>query len=709
MLKKTVVFLIAIMMVFPSSLVPSEALAPTNETPFKISETAVSTEQSWEDLGESGLLPQDPYFSMDVWDNKMSVAASDKTNGGKATVYQYDGSGWAAIGNLGFSQGVARGIQIDVYEGVYYAAFSDGGFGCKPTVMKYDGLAEGQWVNVGDRGFGRYPASVLSLQIYDGTPYLAYASDKEIALMKFNGASWEQMASLVRQGDIRINSIKLSMDEGVPNIAWKQVEEGVYKDVAFIATYRDNQLDIHGNGPGDGPVTNSLYWFDFYVEDGISYFAQTKSSGALVFKFDETYAMPHEVAGENATVCSNYTLCPDGGDLYLAFNGASGVQVKKRSGNSWNSVAADFPDAGNNFIMKVEDGTPYIAYLVDGKISAVKYGTHYTGTLASGKIELILNKSIMKVNGLEQEIDPGRGTKSEAKDGTTFLPLRSIIEAMGGSIDWNSAEKKVSVECNGATLEFGIGSTKAEVNGVEKTMDEAPYTSKSGRTMMPLRFVAENLGCQVGWDGDTKTVTIQYEETESTGAEEIEQSNLASWTGVWDSLYGTMLLTQSGDKVTGVYEADDFAIEGTVNGSTLTGTFQEFEDKGSFEFVLSPDGTFQGERRYQGSDESSEWTGSFITGSFGSEGTSWGGVWYTEYGPLIVTQNNNYFTGIYMGTNKYTMEGTVSGGTVTGRIQEVDTQGDMVLTIADNGKSFTGKWRYDGEEEWSEWSGIKKR
>ncbi|MGB9808516.1 MAG: stalk domain-containing protein [Caldanaerobacter sp.] len=32
----------------------------------------------------------------------------------------------------------------------------------------------------------------------------------------------------------------------------------------------------------------------------------------------------------------------------------------------------------------------------------------------------------------------------------------------------------------------------------------------NGRTMLPLRFVAENLGCDVQWDGTTKTITITY-------------------------------------------------------------------------------------------------------------------------------------------------------------------------------------------------------
>ncbi|MGC8789790.1 MAG: copper amine oxidase N-terminal domain-containing protein [Caldisericum sp.] len=33
----------------------------------------------------------------------------------------------------------------------------------------------------------------------------------------------------------------------------------------------------------------------------------------------------------------------------------------------------------------------------------------------------------------------------------------------------------------------------------------------NGRTMLPLRFVAESLGADVQWDGTTKTITITYQ------------------------------------------------------------------------------------------------------------------------------------------------------------------------------------------------------
>ena len=49
-------------------------------------------------------------------------------------------------------------------------------------------------------------------------------------------------------------------------------------------------------------------------------------------------------------------------------------------------------------------------------------------------------------------------------------------------------------------------------DGVNKTMDVAPV-SINDRTMVPVRFAAENLGCTVGWNDAIKEVIIKYLQT----------------------------------------------------------------------------------------------------------------------------------------------------------------------------------------------------
>ncbi len=53
----------------------------------------------------------------------------------------------------------------------------------------------------------------------------------------------------------------------------------------------------------------------------------------------------------------------------------------------------------------------------------------------------------------------------------------------------------------------------ARINGKEAQIDENPNVTPmivSGRTFLPLRYVAENLGFAVGWDGETQTITLTY-------------------------------------------------------------------------------------------------------------------------------------------------------------------------------------------------------
>ena len=56
---------------------------------------------------------------------------------------------------------------------------------------------------------------------------------------------------------------------------------------------------------------------------------------------------------------------------------------------------------------------------------------------------------IMTVNGTESEIDPGRGTAPIIQNGRTLVPIRAIIEAMGGSVNWDEETQTVLLELEG--------------------------------------------------------------------------------------------------------------------------------------------------------------------------------------------------------------------------------------------------------------------
>ena len=88
-------------------------------------------------------------------------------------------------------------------------------------------------------------------------------------------------------------------------------------------------------------------------------------------------------------------------------------------------------------------------------------------------IELSVGSHILTVNGEEQPIDE-QGTVPIVENGRTLLPVRAIIEAVGGSVEWNSEEKASAITYNNDTVKLVIDSKTAYRNGEEKELDAAP-------------------------------------------------------------------------------------------------------------------------------------------------------------------------------------------------------------------------------------------
>ncbi len=126
-------------------------------------------------------------------------------------------------------------------------------------------------------------------------------------------------------------------------------------------------------------------------------------------------------------------------------------------------------------------------------------------------IMLKLDSPYMSVDGVEQEVDPGRGTCPIILAGRTMVPIRAVVEAMGGTVGWDQGTSKITLEARGNKVEMWLGKTDIKVNGATKEMDIA-LVAKDGRTYVPVRFAAENLNCKVDWINSTKEAVIVYEE-----------------------------------------------------------------------------------------------------------------------------------------------------------------------------------------------------
>ncbi|NLI56452.1 copper amine oxidase N-terminal domain-containing protein [bacterium] len=106
-------------------------------------------------------------------------------------------------------------------------------------------------------------------------------------------------------------------------------------------------------------------------------------------------------------------------------------------------------------------------------ICVSKENENMINSLETDKIIIILqiNNPYMTVNGVKKEIDPGRGTVPVIIKGRTLVPIRAIIEEMGGTVDWDGTARKVTIKLGNTTIELIIDKKTAKVNGVKKELD----------------------------------------------------------------------------------------------------------------------------------------------------------------------------------------------------------------------------------------------
>jgi len=96
------------------------------------------------------------------------------------------------------------------------------------------------------------------------------------------------------------------------------------------------------------------------------------------------------------------------------------------------------------------------------------------------------------LNGEPVEINPS----PIIIEGRTLVPARAIVEMLGGDVDWDEETRTVSVIQDDINISLTIDSTLAIVDGQFVELD-VPAQIIDGSTIIPLRFVVENLGVEV--------------------------------------------------------------------------------------------------------------------------------------------------------------------------------------------------------------------
>lgn len=267
------------------------------------------------------------------------------------------------------------------------------------------------------------------------------------------------------------------------------------------------------------------------------------SNGNIYMTGGELYVNGPTGNGDGAIDCSSFII--SGGTVAAA--GSSGMAMNASSKSEQNSVIVYFSEtmsAQSTVSIKASDGKELVSFTPEKEYSSLMFSSpelnqnqtyevyiddvlketfeqtgvsESAGTLARGsfmrggafgegksmgktgnkdKINVSLNN-----NNLSFDTNP------IVVDGTTLVPLRTILEAFGMQVDWDDESSVITASKDGIELTLQIGSKTAQKNSESIQLNAAPILQNE-RTLVPVRFIAESLGMDVNWDESTKTVRI---------------------------------------------------------------------------------------------------------------------------------------------------------------------------------------------------------
>ncbi len=93
------------------------------------------------------------------------------------------------------------------------------------------------------------------------------------------------------------------------------------------------------------------------------------------------------------------------------------------------------------------------------------------------------------------------------ENGRTLVPFRAIFEALGLQVDWNEELRIATAYNSSMNVSVKPEGSFGSLNGELKSL-EAPARIDQGRMLVPLRFISEAFGNEVGWDAKNRLISI---------------------------------------------------------------------------------------------------------------------------------------------------------------------------------------------------------
>jgi len=195
----------------------------------------------------------------------------------------------------------------------------------------------------------------------------------------------------------------------------------------------------------------------------------------------------------------------DGFKVERKTSGSSFTEIKILTANSTTYTDTGLtPDTTYYYRVRAYNAAGYSDYSNEASATTQK-------AVESIIIRLYIDKTTYYVNDTLMTMD----VAPIIRESRTLLPIRYVAEALGADVEWNATERKVTISFKETTIELWIDKNTAKVNGEYKLIDATnpkvtPIIIPPGRTMLPIRFIAENLGCLVEWSDQLREVKVTY-------------------------------------------------------------------------------------------------------------------------------------------------------------------------------------------------------
>jgi len=463
------------------------------------------------------------------WTYETSAIFQSPVVGADGTIYLGDSEHWVYAlngdGSLRWKNPIEGTLSSAspalAPDGTIYVAMDDGLYAFQPDgSLKWRAAGGDSWC---------FSSPVVT---YDGSIYVGWSDNKLFAFSPSGAKKWEFQTigqitaapAIAPDGSIYIISADGTLYAINPDgtLRWQPVSlsDGFLGSVAiasdgtlYIGALDKNLYALNPNGlilwraPCGGRILHSS---PAIAPDGTIYVG-AEDYRLYAFNPDGSQKWSFPTGG----VIDASPVVDGNGTVYIGSDDGQLYAVRPDGTPAW-PTPIDFGEPIRHEVAIGSDGTLYVA----GYHVFIAYGaaepsptpapTPSPSPIVTRKLQFLIGEITYLVNGTQKTMD----TAPVIAGGRTFLPIRYVAQELGATVSWMNTEQKVTVTLQGVGIELWIGKNTAAVDGVSTPIDPEnpeimPFIQPPGRTMLPLRFIAETLGCRVDWL-PPKEVQIRY-------------------------------------------------------------------------------------------------------------------------------------------------------------------------------------------------------